>query len=123
MLKYKFTAHYEADKYVQNDEDRSLTNDEKSCFFDIKHDELLRFELEGDGHKYSVDLTDGHFEIDGIPFKLHELPLKDFRVIFFRRHTHGFNAMNVEIEHDTVYRMGWQTTYNGKNYQEVIEIK
>lgn len=128
MLKYLFTAGYkDGTIYQQNVEDKSITEPEKrSCFYDVDQEKLAYFVLKGDGHEYGVDLRDGHFEIDGIKFFMHEVPLKDFRLVFFRQHTHHFNVGAVgqeETSHEIVYRLGWQCTVNGKNYQEIMQIK
>lgn len=145
MLKYLFTATYKDGKiYQQNAEDKSLIEPEKrSCFFDIQKDIneglVSSFVLKGEGHEYGVSLIDGHFELDGIPFFMHEghikevngkqilVPLKDFRLIFFRQHTRSYAVAlyaneQKEIDHKVVYRMGWQCTVDGKNYQEVMQF-
>lgn len=142
-LKYLFTATYKDGRvYQQNAEDKSLIEPEKrSCFFDIAQDidKLASFVLKGDGHEYGVSLIDGHFEIDEIPFFMHEghikdvgekkilMPLKDFRLIFFRQHTRSYKVAlyaneQKEIDHKIIYRMGWQCTIDGKNYQEIMQF-
>ncbi len=87
---------------------------------------LVRFEITGEGHTYAVDLTDGHFEVDGVPFKMIEGVLPYYELIFFRQHTHGFNVgatgEHVPVSHDIVYRLGWQCTDDDKNYQRVMQI-
>lgn len=124
MLKYLFTVTYkDGSTYEQNSEDRSITEPEKrSCFFDVHQDDVATFTLKGDGHSYTVDLRDGHFEVDGVPFAMHEEKLSNFRLVFFRHHTHGFNQAYEELSHEIVYRMGWQCTVDGENYQKVMQI-
>ena len=138
MLKYLFTAVYsDGTSYTQNVEDRSISEpDKRSCFYDIDQDRLVKFILApspedecGDGHVYSVDLVDGHFEVDGVPFKMHEeTNLHGFRVIFWRNHTHNFlvgadpAVTPEEVKHTTVYRLGWQCTVDDVNHQRVMEI-
>lgn len=125
MMKYLFTVKYkDGSFYHQNAEDRSATEpDKRSCFFDVKQDEVATFTLEGEGHTYSVNLIDGHFEVNGVPFAMHEEALSGFRLIFFRQHTHNFIAgSGEEIKHDIVYRLGWQCTVNGENVQRVMQI-
>lgn len=130
MMKYLFTAKYkDGSVYEQNPEDVSVTESEKrSCFYDIKDtlEDLESFTLTGEGHIYKVDLIDGHFEVDGVPFDMHEENLKDFRLIYFRQHTHSFNQKveeTVEFAHNIVFRFGWQTNDSeGKNYQRVMQI-
>ncbi len=123
QLKYLFTAIYKnGATYVQNPEDQSIKEPgRRSCFFDINHDELVAFVLKGNGHEYLVDLTDGHFEIDGVPFRMHQEPdLYGFKLIFFRQHTHSFiqtREKDTELSHEVVYRMGWECVLLGKKFQ------
>lgn len=128
MLKYLFTAEYNnGATYQQTPEDVSINDPKKSCFYDIDHTKLVKFTLKGEGHTYAVDLRDGHFEIDGVPFYMHEDPdLVAFRLIFFRQHTHTIQQSrdkDRELSHEIVYRFGWQTeTVKGENYQRVMQI-
>lgn len=128
MLKYLFTAEYDdGSTYEQNAEDVSVKEPEKrSCFFDIDQERVVRFTLKGEGHTYTVDLTDGHFEVNGVPFKMHEEDhLDDYRLIFWRRHRHSFNVgaeKNEELSHETVYRVGWQATFKGEKREQVMQI-
>lgn len=128
-LKYLFSVEYkDGSTYAQNPEDRSITEPEKrSCFFDVALPEVVRFTLRGDGNEYVVDLRDGHFEINGKSFKMHEdEAMTGFELVFFRRHTHHFLAGAVttqETSHEIVYRMGWQCKFRGKNYKEIMHIK
>jgi hypothetical protein len=92
-------------EYVQGEDDRSLFVKDKNAFYDVFYNpwkplELLqRFELwpaSGQGSIYAVDLTDGHFEINGVPFFQHNtvkpdkngndtaLVLRNFRLIYRR---------------------------------------
>lgn len=136
-LKYLFQATYkDGSTYTQNPEDVSVSDPLKSCFFDIKQDELRSFFVFNDDHTYSVNLEDGHFEVDGVPFFMHEdRSLTDFRLIFWRQHTHDFlvgREKEEQTRHEIVYRMGWQCTAFRKcrccskmhnvNFQQVLEI-
>ena len=94
VLKYLFAAQYnDGTIFYQDENDISLIDPKKSQFYDVlqKEEKLEAFALHGDGHQYAVDLRDGHFEIDGIPFNLYDMSIANRRVIFFRRHTHNFN--------------------------------
>lgn len=132
-IKYIFTAGYkDGTTYSQNVQDVSVFYPEKSCFADVKVDELAWFQLESNpqyqgedkpyAHTYRVDLIDGHFEIDGIPFRMHEYPMESYKLIYFRRHRHNFNLAFQEKSHDVVYRFGWQGVLDKKNHQQVMEI-
>lgn len=143
MLKYHFTAIYkDGSTYKQNEEDVSTTDPKRSCYFDVKQEELKAFMLYDEHNVFLVNLENGSFEINGVLFVMHEghvkkvsdgrggikeiiVPLTDFRLVFFRRHTHSFlvgNEKNEEMSHEIVYRMGWQCTVEGVNYQEVMQF-
>lgn len=132
-LKYLFTATFaDGSMIVQTPEDKSLIDPEKrSQFYDVlqmaERQQLISFVLKGEGREYGVDLRDGHFEIDGVAFRMHEDDtLGGFKLIFFRQHTHSFlqtREKDTEVSHDVVYRMGWQTqTFKEENYQRVMQI-
>lgn len=125
MLKYLYTAVYEdGTSYEQNPNDISITNPEKSCYYDIDIDRVKIFSLKGDNTIVAVNLCSGCFYVDGFEFKIYEEPLADhkLRLIFFRKHTHTF-SQGIEFDHTIVYRFGWQfTDSNGKNVQRVMEI-
>lgn len=125
MLKYLFTCEYnDGTVFEQNEEDRSSQDPLKSAFFDIKHEILVKFTLTGNGHEYSVDLLDGHFEVDGVPFFMYEGELQNVRLVFFRRHRHTINTGEMEeLSHIITYRIGWQANEpDGKNVQRIMEI-
>ena len=124
-LKYLFRVTYlDGSTYHQNPEDRSVTEpDKRSCFFDVKQDEVATFTLEGDGKRYLVDLRDGHFESDGeITYPDEQgAELGPRRLIFYRQHTHSTSAEG--NGHTVVYFMGWQATdTKGKNQQHIIAL-
>jgi len=128
ILKYLFYAEYEDGSGVtQSPDDTSKTDPKRSAFFDVDQEKVSAFYLIGAHHSYSVDLKDGHFEINGTSFRFHEegeFP-KDakLRLIFFRRHKHDFTSDLEEKSHSIVYRLGWQTnTAYGRNIQHVMEI-
>ena len=130
-LKYLFTATFADGSVIrQTPEDRSVIDPEKrSQFYDVMQQSeeraLVAFALSGGGHEYVVNLIDGHFEVDGVPFKIHSEPLSDFRIIFFRDHTHNIAigaTVSKELNHTVSYRLGWQCTVNNVNHQRVMTI-
>lgn len=125
-MKYLFSVVYkDGTTYHQNQSDTSLSEPEKrSSFYDVDVENVQTFTLTGEGHTYLVDITDGHFEVDGVSFWMHELPLKDFKLIYFRRHTHTFSQnMMEEIGHVIVFRVGWEAVdADGKKYEQVMQI-
>ena len=122
-MKYLFGCEYDNEIYYQTENDKSLKNSEKSSFYDVVDKEIRRFWLDGNGHNYLVDLRDGHFEIDGVPFKMHEEELSDFRIIYYRKHTRQFCGTD-EINHEIEFCVGWQTNNeNGENIKQILTIK
>lgn len=125
-LKYLFGVRYsDKSEYFQTPSDTSLTDPTRSAFFDVmkRYEDVEVFQLTGDGHKYLVDLRDGHFEIDGVPFWMDGPEDQPFRLIYFRRHTHTLNAAFAELAHTIEYCFGWQTTADGKNHQQIMILK
>jgi hypothetical protein len=128
MLKYLFAAQFnDGTLYHQDQTDASPYVAGKSQFYDVlqREKDLVAFALNGDTHSYAVDLSDGHFEIDEIPFQVYDMPIKNRRLIFFRRHSHDFNVDSVETAHTIEYHIGWQgnTPDTGENIQRVIIIR
>ena len=132
-LTHLFKVEFADGSFINQDKnDKSSIDPNRSGFFDViaksKESPIKRFILFNVDHaqdddQYEVDLTDGHFEVNGTPIWLHdEEHLKDFRLIYFRRHKHQFNADGFS-GHDIEYHLGWQTTFRGKNYQRTIAIK
>lgn len=124
QLKYLFNVRYKDGTFFsQNPEDVSATDPKRSAFFDVKQDQVTHFELVGNGNSFIVDLADGSFYINGVQIFLHDnFELTDFRLIFFRRHRHHFTLGMQEVGHEIAYHIGWQCTYDGKNYQETIIV-
>lgn len=142
-LKYLFLAEYtDGTIQMQPHDDKSLLDPEKrSSFYDvlqsgkkIKKFSLIEDKLLG-GNKITVDLETGYFEVNGLSVlvesdKLPTTPDK-FDLIFYRQHTHDFNAkynssgnmeMPQEISHTIEYFLGWQCNIKGKNYQAKIAV-
>ena len=135
MLKYLFVAGF-ADGTVikQEQHDRSAIEPEtRSQFFDVlkkaEESKLEVFQLrsiyEMERKEICVDLTDGHFEINGVPFRVHkEQPIGDLEIIFWRQHRHTIEVtgdQQKETGHEISYQIGWKEKGN-QNYQRIIEI-
>lgn len=137
MLKYLFKVEFkDGTTYLQNPEDISVSGKlGESCYFDIKDKDIKTFSLIGE-HTYLVDLTDGHFEIDGIPFKIRNKDLNNFRLVYARVHSATQTTEykldeNLEIQTDKgktydrikSYLIGWQTNDEfNNNIKEILEI-
>lgn len=128
QLKYLFSVQYkDGSVYQQNESDTSTIDPEKrSSFYDVAQrlNEVGTFTLVGDGHKYMVDLLSGLFAIDDVPFRMHEERLEDYKLVFFRQHTHTYNAeTREELDHKLVYRFGWQAKdKDDKNVERIMQI-
>lgn len=123
MLKYLFTCQYnDGTEFKQNINDISEKDSTRSAFFDIEHNKLIKFSITDNKNTFSVSLIDGYFEINHIPFKLHEEEINNIRLIFFRRHKHTFNPE--QHKHNITYHIGFQANLlDGTNIKRVIEVE
>jgi len=130
-LQYLFVAFFDDGTCLrQTPEDRStLEPDKRSQFYDVlqKPEKLTSFWLcppgQGAECMCGVNLEDGRFTVYGKEFLMHQEPLRDFKVIFFRQHTHAFNTEFVEKAHEVVYQIGWKArNQRGEEVQRVMEI-
>lgn len=155
-LKYLFHAVFADGKEITQPEDNiSRLRPEfdengwrPSAFYDVqeyeKKSQLLLFSLIGEGHRYSVDLRDGRFSIDGLRFQAHSpelhiwsTPENPLRLIYYRQmHRNSDVEFTADkdgefkptssIDHDPVikgYVIGWQTnTDKGENIQQTIIV-
>ena len=125
MLKYLFACQYnDGSMFTQNKEDVSLIDTKKSAFFDVMLDQVERFWIENQDNIYLVDLSDGHFEVNRVPFFMHEITidatkhLTNFRLIYKRR-----NWVDNKSGHRIMYMLGWQANYpDGKNEKRIMMI-
>jgi hypothetical protein len=126
-LKYRFVAEYQTGApYVQPLDDVSVQEPGKSAWYDIRHHPirpesgLIRFSLLAvePGRLITVDLRDGHFEINGVAFRMTEGRVEGCRLWFSRRHRTTFGA-GVEPTDYVTYRIGWQAG----DQQQILEIE
>lgn len=127
-LKYLFIVEYkDGSVYRQNMADLPVIKKTGSSFSDVRMEDVSRFYLVDAKNVFCVDLNDGHFEVNKIPFYMHDQGegLKDFRLIFYRQHTHSFNiGTKEELLHEINYCLGWQTNNEqGNNIKRIMEIK
>ena len=117
-LKYLYTVVYDdGSTYTQNKDDISIKDPSKSCYSDLRLDDIATFTLTNGFHTYSINMIDGGFSIDGsVPFYMNTEPLKDYQLVYFRR-------VNMVISEDvrsmqTNYIMG----YTANNYADTKVI-
>lgn len=127
LLKYLFIVEYkDGTIYRQNEEDKPVIVSKGSSFSDVRIEDVKRFYLVDAKNVFCVDLSDGHFEVNEVPFFMHDAGdgLKDFRLIFYRQHTHCVNiGLGKEVSHDVNYCIGWQTNdINGNNVKRIMEV-
>lgn len=104
----------------------------RNCYFDVMQKQLdvplACFVLAGEGYPvFGVDLRDGHFEVNGVPFFQHSEPLKDFRLHYFRNVSqHRVMAVGQNSEPvDSVelgYDIGWTTEHEGKPVTRFMRV-
>lgn len=132
-LKYLYTAEFEdGNVFVEPADDHSELDPKRSAFYDLLQDKrkIVKFTITDGVISHSVDLLDGHFEVNGNSFKVEgktPLPIvnPEYRLVFYRRH-----QIDTVTNIDSIlgYYIGWQCTIEhpvtGKvrNYQQVINI-
>lgn len=128
-LTHLFECHFSDGTVItQSPEDVSSIDPNKSAFYDVlqRIDEVEVFAICSAEHIYVVDLRDGHFEIDGVPFSAHDgndHPENcKFRLIYFRRNWQTVILGQEGTIHEVQYHIGWQTTVDGKNIQRTIAV-
>lgn len=127
--------HFQADfknktTYIQNGNDESVDVKGKNSFYDIlqRMDEVSQFHIvKDDGTRYTVDLTDGHFEVNGVSFIIHDqhyTPRK-MKLIYFKEMHQNFKVGGDEPYEIRVnrYFMGWECNENDKNTKVTIAIE
>ena len=129
-LKYYFECHFDDGSiHFQSLDDVSLIDPTKSSYYDVlqSNKKIVMFGFMDDDHTYAVDLIDGHFEIDGIAFKLHDE--KDFpsdmeyKLVYFRRHTRTMVMGQTDSEtHTVVYHLGWEAKVGDETIQRTINV-
>lgn len=88
---------------------------------------LISFVIHNDQKSVGVDLRDGHFELNGVPFFQHSpqrQKYNNFRIIYYRTMRRVMSqTTGEEISADVLsYTVGWQTTENGKNIEKIVTI-
>jgi hypothetical protein len=116
---------------VQNESDTSLIAEDKNCFYDVlersKKDKPISFVLTNGEMTFGVDLRDGHFEINGVPFFQHrpDLPQEhydNFKLFYYRTTKIEIDAHTQEITRGYVggYTLGWETRHKGKKVERKL---
>lgn len=133
---YSFTATFEDGSVVElnhkeENGDFSESKEGGSRFTDVlekeKESKLISFVLHNDQISAGVDLRDGHFELNGVPFFVHRPDrefYKDFRIIYYRTIQRCIDQdSGEEIDANvTGYTVGWQVTHNGQNVQRTVTV-
>jgi hypothetical protein len=124
-LSYLFECHLNDGTLIQQTpEDVSVLDPTRSAYYDVvqRKADVEVFGIFNDDHTYAVDLRDGHFEIDGVPFNvLSGDPVlavdQKLELVYFRRHiqTMVLGAVEMIEEAPTEFFIGWKTTIKTPN--------
>jgi hypothetical protein len=126
-LDFLFVAEtYNGQIIRQPENDISPLDPTKSAFYDVLQQKIKRFSLVGKGMIFTVDLTDGHYEVNGAIVHTKLPPAKcELQLIYYRQvqqrlglGTDGTQKMEPIVR----YFIGWQTNYRGKNYKFELGI-
>lgn len=146
MLKYLFEAHFEDGHAIkQTPDDVSAYVQGKSAFYDVREYEKVSpcivFGLYHKRNTYAVDLVDGHFEVNNIPFQAQPVSTPTineggkFSLIYYRDHQQDIcmsgevvdsvvvNQKLTEGNHKISFRFGWEyADPSGKLYQQTLVL-
>jgi len=86
-----------------------------------KEDLVVSFELFNDDESYVVYLQDGGFKIGDILIPVFNPGGQEYRLIYFKSRVLHFGPSGAEEE--TEYFLGWQVTYDERNYKLMLNIK
>ena len=99
--------------------------DRERSFRDVlnREEDLCVLELSDPNSKevYKVNLTDGSFQVGEILIPIFNPPGTKYRVIYFksvRLEMGGYGVVR-----DVDFHIGWQTTFEGRNYKLILCIK
>lgn len=134
-MKYLFEAHFSDGSIIaQTPDDASELDPIRSTYYDVvqRLDDVVLFGLYDNDHKYVVDLRDGHFEIDGVPFSAQPVSAPTileggkFKLLYFRDHQQEITIRDGEPTpgvHYISFRFGWEyTDPHGKTYTQTLVI-
>lgn len=130
-LHYLFVAEFgDGEQIAQTQADRSLRLEGKSAFMDVleksKTVPLLRFHLTDNTNWYTVDLTDGKFEINGFPFDAHPQMLQligPLTLVYYCETRAERYSDNRIVQYINRYFIGWWfRDADGKKVEQTIAI-
>lgn len=130
---YFVATFADGSQIFQNVEDKSVFAPGRNCYFDVLQKQLnvplVCFVLTAEGYPtFGVDLQDGHFEVNGVPFFQHSEPLKEFRLQYFRdvqqHRTFAVGSTKTPVDTAEVgYTLGWESTYKDQTITRFLKIK
>lgn len=136
-LKYLFEAYFaDGHRIIQDLDDISSLDPARSTFYDVLQyestSELVLFGLYLGKNTYVVDLLDGHFEVNGVPFSAQPVALPEmieggkFKLLYCRDHQQELilsENSSKPGKHSVQYRFGWEyTDPRGKVYNQTLVL-
>lgn len=126
---YQFVATFaDGSQIFQNEQDVSELNSENNCFFDVlsRPDQPVSFVITDGTNVFGVDLRDGHFECNGIPFFQHRpehQKYKDFRLVYYRTPEIDIDQKSGTATRGKIaaYTIGWEVGTVEKTFTVYFE--
>jgi hypothetical protein len=124
IIMFLFECCFKDGSYLtQTPDDVSSIDPTRNAFYDVTQriDDVIYFGLAGNGCGYLVDLRDGHFEVNGVPFRIDGVNTTGLKLVYFRRHRlmiHGVDIYAQYVEH----HLGWKGLVNGEEIQRTISV-
>jgi hypothetical protein len=149
VFKYMFGVLFsDGTQYNQTYNDVSVQGEEAgSSFSDVvtRLNDVVLFQLAGCGNRFTVDLRDGHFEVNGIPVMVGDPtvtipPNTKRKLVYFRRTTQTRETDVQCVGHDAegkalyspigqrnvehrVFHFGWQVEIGGRNHTVTMAVQ
>lgn len=128
MLDYLFIAETFNNQIIhQTQADVSILDPTKSAYYDVTVNHIRKFTIFGKGNIFSVDLIDGHMEVNGNALYPPTPPPGNtpLKLIYYRtvqqRIQQGTDKNKI-LSPITRYYIGWETNKNGKNQKWELGI-
>jgi hypothetical protein len=130
-LDYLFIAELKNGQIIKQDPtDKPKNSSWGSAFTDVVKENLYslkRFSLVGKGHLFTIDLEDGHLEVDGNKlYPPHQvMPGSKLKLIYWRQITRDFKVGEdgKPLPPKVKYLIGWEYKHKGKNIKWEMGIK
>jgi hypothetical protein len=132
-LKFLFTATLNDGTVIEQNHEDKGSIEGKNCFASVlaRIDDVVEFGFTSTETAYaiSVSLIDGSFNANGVRFSAcpsemiekRIVPTK-YRLVYFKKVTQHMSQAGEHLGTATEFHCGWQTTVDGRNFQQTVSV-